>query len=118
MKIIIKETSAVETLSIIDPKSGVNYISDFIGNTGALNDGHQFEWDEDREAYVCDQETFDWWDTVVTANQSLDDRIIELVKEHGSEAVYEVIHAAGSVDLENHAANVNHALDEAFGSAE
>jgi len=116
MKIIIKETSVVETLSIIDPKSGVDYISDFIGNTGALIDG-QFEWDEDRDAYVCDQETFDWWDTVVTANQSLDDRIHELVKEHGSEAVYEVIHAAGSVDLEDHAANVNQALDEAFGSA-
>ena len=117
MKIIIKETSAVETLSIIDPKSGVDYISDFIGNTGALNDG-QFEWDEDRDAYVCDQETFDWWDTVVTANQSLDDRIHELVEEHGSEAVYEVIRAAGSVDLEDHAANVNQALDEAFVSAE
>lgn len=117
MKIIIKETSAVETLSIIDPKSGVDYILDFIGNTGALIDD-RFEWDEERDAHVCDQETFDWWDTVVTANQSLDDRIRELVKEHGSEAVYEVIHAAGSVDLEEHAANVNQALDEHFGSAE
>lgn len=117
MKIIIKETSAVETLSIIDPKTGVDYISDFIGNTGALIDG-QLEWDEDRDAYVCDQETFDWWDTVVTANQSLDDRIHELVKEHGSAAVYEVINSAGSVDLEDHAANVNQALDGAFGFAE
>ncbi|MDD5330220.1 MAG: hypothetical protein PHX38_09460 [Sulfuricella sp.] len=117
MKIIIKETSAVETLSIIDPKSGVDYIYDFIGNAGALIDG-QFEWDEDRDAYVCDQETFDWWDTVVTANQSLEDRIHELVHERGFETVYAVIHAAGSVDLEDHAANVNQALDEAFGSAE
>jgi len=115
MKIIIKETYAIETLSIIDPKSGVDYISDFIGNTGALIDG-QFEWDEDRDAYVCDQETFDWWSTVVTANQALDDRINALVQEHGSETVYEVIHAAGSVDLEDHAPNVNQALDEAFGS--
>lgn len=115
MKIIIKETSAVETLSIIDPKSGVDYISDFIGNTGALIDG-QFEWDEDHDAYVCDQEAFDWWSAVVTANQALDDRIHDLVQEHGSEKVYEVIHAAGSVDLEDHAANVNQALDEAFGS--
>lgn len=116
MKIIIKETSSVETLSIINPKSGVDYISDFIGNTGALFDG-QFEWDEDRDAYVCDQGTFDWWDTVVMANQELEDRIYELVKEHGSEAVYEAIYAAGSTDLEDHAANVNQALDESFGSA-
>lgn len=114
MKIIIKETSAVETLSIIDPKSGVDYINDFVGNTGALIDG-QFKWDEDRDAYVCDQETFVWWDTVVTANQSLNDRIHELVKEHG-ETVYEVISATAGVDLEDHAANINQALDEAFGS--
>lgn len=117
MKIIIKETCSVETLSIIDPKSGVDYISDFIGNMDALIDG-QFEWDCKRDAHVCSQETFDWWNTVVTANQSLDDRIGELVKEHGSEVVYEVINVAGSVDLEDHAANVNQALDEAFGSAE
>lgn len=117
MNIIIKETSEVETLSIVDPKSGVDYISDFIGNTGALNDG-QFEWNEERYAYVCDQETFDWWDAVVNANQSLGDRIHELVKEHDSEAVHDVIYKAGNVDLENHAATVNQALDEAFGSAE
>lgn len=117
MKIIIKETSALETLSIIDPKSGVNYISDFIGNTGALIDG-QFEWDEDRDAYLCSQETFDWWDAVVTSNQSLNNRIQKLVQEHDPQTVYEVINASRSVDLEDHAANVNHALDEAFGSAE
>lgn len=115
MKIIIKETSAIETLSIIDPKSGVDYIYDFVGNTGALIDG-QFDWDEDRDAYICDQATFDWWDTVVTANQALDYRIYDLVQDHGSEAVCEVIHAASSVDLEDHAAKVNQALDEAFGS--
>lgn len=113
MKIIIKETSAVETLSIIDPKSGVDYIADFIGNTGALIDG-QFAWDADRDAYVCAQDTYDWWDAVVTANQALYDRIHDLVQDHGLEAVYEVIDAAGSVDLEDHAANVNQALDEAL----
>lgn len=115
MKIIIRETSAVETLSIIDPKSGVDYIADYIGNTGALIDG-QFEWDEDHDAYVCDQEVFDWWSAVVTANQVLDDRIHDLVQDYGSEKVCDVIHAAGSVDIEDHAANVNQALDEAFGS--
>ena len=116
MKIIIKETQAIETLSIIDPKTGVDYILDLIGNAGALIDG-QFEWNEDRDAYICDQETFDWWEEVVASNQELVDRTHELVKEHGSETVYEVIHAAGSVDLEEHAANANKALDEAFVAA-
>jgi hypothetical protein len=117
MKIIIKETSEVKALSIIDPKSGVDYISDFIGNTGALIDG-QFEWDEDRDAYVCNQDTYEWWNTVVTANQSLENRIHDLVQDHGSKTVYDVIQATSSVDLEDHAANVNQSLDEAFGVVE
>ena len=117
MKIIIKETSAVQELSIIDPKSGVDYIGDFIGNTGALFDG-QFEWDYDLDAYVCTQETFDWWDTVVTDNQLLDDRIHDLIQEHDLETVYKVVYAADTIDLEDHAASVNQALDEAFGSDE
>lgn len=109
MNIIIKETNAVETLSIIDPNSGVDYIYDLVAG--------QIDWCEDREAYICDRETFDWWDAVVTANQSLDDRICDLVKEHGTDAVYKAIHAAGSVELGDHAANVNQSLDEAFGTA-
>ena len=117
MKIVITETSAAETLSIIDPKSGVNYIADFIGNTGALNDG-QFTWDDKRDAYACTQDTFDWWKSVVTANQALDDRINALVQEHGHDAVYEVIHALPGVDLGDHASHTNQALDKAFGPAE
>lgn len=117
MKIIIKETSETKNLSIIDPKSGVDYTEDFIGNAGGfLYD--QFKWDDENRAYWCDQATFDWWDRVVNDNQLLEYRIHELVKEHGSDAVYEAIDAAGSVDLEDHAANVNQALDEAFASAD
>lgn len=116
MNIIIKETAAVETLSIIAPDSGTDYIADFVGNAGGFVDG-QFVWDEERDAYVCDKHTFDWWADVVEANQALDDRIHDLVQEYGAEKVYEVVHAAGSVDLEDHAGNVNQALDEAFGAA-
>lgn len=116
MKIIIKEKSENKTLSIVDPRSGVDYILDFIGNAGAFVDG-QFKQDDERDAYICDQATFDWWDAVVTANQALNDRINALAQEHDYETVYKVIYAAGSVDLEDHAANVNQALNEAFGSA-
>ena len=116
MNIIIKETAAVETLSILAPDSGTDYIADFVGNAGGFVDG-QFEWDEERDAYVCDRETFAWWADVVEANQALEDRIHALVQEYGAEKVYEAIHDAGSVDLEDNAANVNQALDEAFGAA-
>ena len=122
MNIIIEKTCENKTLSIIDPDSGVDYIADFIGNHGALSDG-QFTWDDERGAYVCDQDTFDWWDAVVKANQALDDRIHDLVQEHGVEKVYEVANEAGGIGcfttpssvVFEVAANVNQALDEAFG---
>ena len=113
MKCIIKETGAVEDLSIFDPKTGLDYTRDFIGNTGALGDG-QFTWDDERNGYVCDAETFAWWDTVVRENQALERRIADLAQRHGTDAVYMVVQAAGSVDLEDLASNINAALDEAF----
>jgi len=117
MKIRIVEKSASETLSIIDPRSGCDYITDFIGNTGALADG-QFTYDEDQDAYICDQDTFDWWERVVNDNQELEDRIYDLVNEYGSEALYGVINDAGNFELEDHAASINQALDDAFGTEE
>ncbi|MBE0436924.1 MAG: hypothetical protein IBX56_14100 [Methylomicrobium sp.] len=117
MNIVINETSATETLSIIDPNTGIDYIQDFIGNTGALKDG-QFTYDDDQDAYLCDQETFNWWSAVVDANQTLENRIHTLVNEHGSEAVYDIINEAGNFDLEDHAANINQVLDDAFGTEE
>ena len=116
MNIIIKETLAVETLSIIDPKSGVDYISDFIGNQGALSDG-QFTWNDEKHAFECDQDTFDWWDKVVAEHQALGYRIQELAEEHGAEAVHNayVEHERSHVDLEDLPHAINSALDEAFG---
>jgi hypothetical protein len=115
MQIIINETGAVESLSIIDPKSGTNYIADFVGNTGALHDG-QFAWDDDAQAHRCDQDTYDWWATVVAENQSLDDRKHALAQEHGWEAVHEALAQVGHCELEDQACQCSAALDEAFGA--
>lgn len=116
MKIIINETGKIETLSIIDPDTGVNYISDFIGNTGDL--GTQFIYDDNRNVWTCDQETFDWWSDVVTKEQALGNRIHDLCATHDRGLVHEVVRdSSGKVDLEINAAVVNTALDEAFGAA-
>ncbi|AKG37826.1 hypothetical protein VK70_17120 [Paenibacillus durus ATCC 35681] len=114
MKITIKETGKSEALSIIDENTGVDFIQDFIGNYGALSDG-QFTFDEETGTYIADQDTFDWWDKVVTDQTALEARIAELKEEHGYEAVDEVVNEATSVDLEDLAAAVNKALDEEFG---
>lgn len=112
MDIIIKETGARELLEILDPNTGVDWIQDFIGNYDAFSDG-QFIWDEEQDAYLCDQVTFDWWAKVVADHELLENRIFELYKEYGDK-VYDVIIDAGNVDLEDHAAAMNAALDEAF----
>lgn len=116
MHIIIRESGAEAGLSLVDHVSGVDYIVDFVGNAGALIDG-QFVWDAERDAYVCDQGTYDWWRPVVEAEQALHNRLAELIAEHGSDAVNDVACAVSFNDLDEHAPAVMAALDEAFGDA-
>ena len=112
IKVIVKETGTKEILSIT-ARGGIDYIVDFIGNTGAFNDG-QFEWDDEQDAYLCNQDTFNWWSKVVTDNQALEDRIAALKETYGSGAVSEVVAGASNVDLEDLDVSVNAALDETF----
>ena len=114
MKLFIKETGAIETLAIIDPKTGCNYIFDFVGNTGAFD--REFEKIDDENAdFAISQADYDWWAKVVAENQALEYRIAELAAEHGYDRVMDVV-ASNSSDLEDYAAAVNAALDEEFGS--
>jgi len=114
MKITIKETGETKELSFINPKSGVNHASDLIDHQGAFVDG-QFEQEKGSNTYVCSQDTFDWWHKVVTDNQLLEYRIHNLIEEHGMEVVHDILDKASNVELEDHAAEVNQALDEEFG---
>ena len=90
MNAIIEETMEIETLSIVGPKSGVEYTSEFIGNTGAFTDG-QFVWSEVHDCYMCDQATFDWWSKVINDHQGLNNRIDKLSHQYGREAVFDAI---------------------------
>lgn len=117
MQIFIKDSGKEETLALYDTKTGIDYINDFIGNEGALRDG-QFVYDDDRNTYVCNQDTFDWWEKVVDDNQDLNDRIFDLVQKHGYEKVFDAHDNALNVCLENYAASANACLDEAFGSVD
>jgi len=114
MQVQIKETNEIKELTLNDPKTNTDYVVDFIGNTGALDDGQFFDYDDDTETYTATRETFDWWETVVGDNQALEDRLHELRQEHGIESVHNAIGEAGNCDLEDMAANMNTALDENF----
>ena len=114
MKLYIKETGAIETLAIIDPKTGCDYIFDFVGNTGAFD--REFEATDNENAdFAISQADYDWWVEVVADNQALEYRIAELAAEHGYDRVMDVV-ASISSDLEDYAANTNAALDEEFGN--
>ena len=71
MTIRIKETGETKELGIIDPVSGMNWISDFIGNTGAMNDG-QFTWNEKDDLYEVSEEDLDWWENLVEEYEKAD----------------------------------------------
>ena len=111
MKITIKETGDIKELRLVDPDTGVDWIADFVGNTGTLDDG-QFEADDD--GYTASRETYEWWEGVVATRQSNDNRIHALEQEHGDEAVRKVVDV-GSMDLDDETNAIAQALDEAFG---
>jgi hypothetical protein len=92
MQIFNTDTQAIETISITNPDSGVEFTRDLIGNAGGFDN---FGWDDDREMHACDQSTFDWWADVVGKYQVLEDLEHSLKQEHGSDAVNKVLEDSG-----------------------
>ena len=113
MELYIKDTGAIETLAIIDPRTGCDYIFDFVGNTGAFD--RELEATDENADFAISQADYDWWAKVVADNQALEYRIAELAAEHGYDRVMDVV-ASTSSDLEDYAASANAALDEEFGN--
>lgn len=81
MDITIRETGDVKILSIIDPRSGTNWIADLIGNAGATGDG-QFV-DDGNGGYIADQGTYDWWEQYIYDSNATDDEAKALASELG-----------------------------------
>lgn len=52
----IIETGATQSLAILDPKTGLDYSGDLLGNYDGY-DGY----DEDSEMPTMTQETYNWW---------------------------------------------------------
>ena len=114
IKVKIRETGLIETLQVVDAK-GTDFTADMIGNHGGFSP-EQFALIEDTGVYEADRETYGWWAKVLADIGALEVRLAELYEDHGYEAVNEAVLAAGHVDLEDHAANLNRELDEAFGA--
>lgn len=102
MNVKIKETGKVEELVIVG-ENGIEWTSDLVGNAGAFGDG-QFVWSEDDDAYVADQDTFDWWQRYITDSYATDDEVAALAKDLGidEEGVRFRIGQAQDGDYERH----------------
>ena len=96
MNILILETGAIETLNVTDPKTGVDYIADFVGNADGIGadendvDGkfvkienlsedyragdYDIDFSQyDANDYVTSKGNFEWWSDVVSAEQEMQD---------------------------------------------
>ena len=114
MQVKVIETGEVKTLRLIDPDSGVDFVQDFVGNGGGF-ENKDFVYNHEDDVFEVTAQAFGWWNQVISDQQELVYRIDELKEEHGSDAVNEVLYSVGGHDLEDDAAVVNAALDEAFG---
>ena len=109
MEIVIKETGAVETLLLIDSKTGCDWFNDLVGNHDGFNDDPEYgfanEKDEDgldTGRFVTSQENFEWWENIVSEMDDLEKRIVNLSEEFGYYKVKDVVMdaGAGNSDLE------------------
>lgn len=98
MNVKINNTNIIVSLTATDPDTGIEWTQDMIGNTGAMNDG-QFVWSEEDNAYLADQETYDWWDRYITQYNRTCDEVQELASEFGIDEsiIYDRI-----ADMTNH----------------
>ncbi|EKP0311717.1 hypothetical protein JE959_001743 [Aeromonas veronii] len=113
MKVIVKESSSVEELLLINPESGVDDAQEFLSDAGVFSDG-QFNWVEKLGAYVCELTTFKKWSGVVAEYQLMGNRLYALAQEHGKEIIFELVSEAMNAPLEEVPARVGGVLDEAF----
>lgn len=104
MNIKIKESGERKSLCITDD-TGINWVQDLIGNTGALGDG-QFAWSDEDDAYLTDQVTFDWWEKYIADCKATDAEIERLAEELEIDAnlIWRRIQAACGEDYDRHRA--------------
>jgi len=110
MKITTIDTGKSETLNITDPKSGIDWTTDLLGNHDALP-----EYDADTDSYQMSQDDYEWWSDLINRYQEADNRFYELCQELPENERNELREAAQgiSVDLENYPEALTTVCDDA-----
>jgi hypothetical protein len=112
--VIIEETGKQKNLAIIDPRTGIDYTSDFLGNNGTSTDEEGF--------YHMTEDDYNWWKDIIEKHQANDNRIVEIERNiEGGYGEYdekleafrqELYQNSNADDLEYHVRAVAEFLDE------
>lgn len=108
MKILVNGEE--RNLSIIDRKSGCDWILDLLGNYNALVQ-------DENENYVMDEDDYNWWSEYIAGVEKYEDLAEEMIEDgFDSEEIWNVINEAiGGIDLEDQPARALEALEELKG---
>ena len=110
MNVTIIETKEQKELNITDPKSGMDWTNDLMGNHGALP-----EYDDESDSYQMSQEDYEWWSDLIDRYQEADDRFFELCQSLPDDESLALKEAAMTInsDLENYPEALQAVCDEA-----
>ena len=113
MEIKIIETNEIKNLDIIDPKTGINWISDLMGNHDALPEREEID-EMETGYYLMSDEDHDWWARLVERYQAADDRYNELLDLLDDDEREELERDAQgiNVDLEDHPRALSQVCDK------
>lgn len=112
MEIRIAETNEIKDLDIIDPKSGVNWIADLMGNHGALPTSEVDDDGYDTGNKIMSQEDYEWWSDLVDRYQAADDRYHALRKSLDDDEALVFDAQNINVDLEDYPGALNDVCDQ------
>lgn len=109
MDITITETGEKTELSIIDPRSGVDWTNDLLGNHNELPD-----YNDDDGSYHMSQEAYDWWFDLIENYQAADDRCYEMLNNVDGKDYDDMLTEIHDIncDLEDLPANINAICDQ------
>lgn len=117
MEIKIKETGKIEELNLVDPRSGVDWIGDLMGNHDATPETEIDDDGDETGYYLMSQEDFNWWEDLTERYQKADDRFYRLIKEVNDlqrEELLQAQHSECCCDLENYPEQLNSVCDSFY----
>jgi len=108
MDIKIIETGATVVLSIRDPKTGCDWISDLLGNHDETPDV------DDDGNFIMTQEEFNWWTNLTGKLSALEDRLhdLRLIVDNEDMEEFDVAMQIDNCDLEDVPGHMVDAMDE------